>query len=445
LAYILIRPEWDSLFLNMPHIQVKRDNKFGIKTFKGNDILEAKYEQISKFVDGFLTTRILNNWGIYSTTGLNCGPQMELNQAEIGKGGKAIVSNKNSSGLWDLKQKKWLLENSNQILQFSSSQNWISISKSGTCSIYDLARNQNIQTPFDSISVLDADDGIRAFKGNKVSFTSFPSFAEGKYFDNASPLAAKKMFLCELNKKKGVVKNISLIVEPIYDLITYYSGSIDSYLIGSNSGKQSLMDINGKVLYEVEYSRLIPTTKKNSIFVKDYKWGLASNTGGIIYEAKFDSITSPRKELDLWDFPLIGWKKGKSQLLDEKGKMLSDLEKFEWIYLSEGLWAQNSKEGYKLFNSIGLRQGELTFEKIDQFNEGSAPAKQNGKWGFINPFGRFNIPNQFEQVIAFKSGIAYAKQNGKWGVLKKNGSWLVKPIGIEVAIEENGKRRLVMP
>jgi hypothetical protein len=125
--------------------------------------------------------------------------------------------------------------------------------------------------------------------------------------------------------------------------------------------------------------------------------------------------------------------------------MLSDLEKFEWIYLSEGLWAQNSKEGYKLFNSIGLRQGELTFEKIDQFNEGSAPAKQNGKWGFINPFGRFNIPNQFEQVIAFKSGIAYAKQNGKWGVLKKNGSWLVKPIGIEVAIEENGKRRLVMP
>jgi hypothetical protein len=77
-----------------------------------------------------------------------------------------------------------------------------------------------------------------------------------------------------------------------------------------------------------------------------------------------------------------------------------------------------------------------------EFSEGNAPVKLDGKWGFINLFGRVVIPNQFEEVLPYKSGIAYARQNGKWGVLKRNGTWLVKPIGKGVSIDKTGKRTL---
>jgi hypothetical protein len=55
------------------------------------------------------------------------------------------------------------------------------------------------------------------------------------------------------------------------------------------------------------------------------------------------------------------------------------------------------------------------------------------------------IPTRFEEVLPYQNGIAYAKESGKWGVLKKNGSWLVKPVGLGVDIDETGKRRLRMP
>jgi hypothetical protein len=315
----------------------------------------------------------------------------------------------------------------------------------GKCNIFDIFKSSYVHTAYDSISVADYDETVRAYKGGKVTFTTFPTFSEGKFYDKALPLNLKNYFLSEQNNRFGIVQSTISIVEPTYDLIKSFKGSTENYFVGSTSGKECLMDVTGKVILKPDFLKVIPATKKNTVFQTDGKWGLCSTSGFILLEARYDSISSPKKDFSLWDFPLVAWKKGKSQLLNEKGIQITDLEKVEWVYLDEGLWAQKSREGYKLFNSSGIIQGTLVFEKIENFSEGSAPALLNGKWGFTNPFGRLNIQSQFEQVIGFKSGIAYAKQNGKWGVLKKNGTWLVKPIGKDVKIESDGKRRLIMP
>jgi len=63
----------------------------------------------------------------------------------------------------------------------------------------------------------------------------------------------------------------------------------------------------------------------------------------------------------------------------------------------------------------------------------------------VNAFGRLVIPARFDEVLPFKNGVAFASQNGLWGVLKKNGTWLQKPIGIGVSTDEGGNRKIILP
>jgi len=446
MAYLIIRPNWDSIKLNIPLVQVKNENKYGLKTFRGKDVIEAKYDQISKYSDGYCSARIDKSWVIFSTTGSISSPAGEISSVQIGKEGKAIIRNEASAGLWDLKQKKWILESKKQSIHFSNSKNWLEITAMGKCKLYDLNKNSWIETSYDSISKIDSDQILRAYKNGKVTLTSYPTFIEGIYYTTAIPLKLKDFYLVESEMKFGVVNATKkIILNPIYNQIKCKSGLKENYFVVTLNNKQGLFDESGKEIMKAEFTTIYPGVKKVSLTAKESKWGITLHSGEVLVEHKFDSITSPKMDMELVDFPVVVWKKEKAQLVNEKGNFLTEPERVEWVSLNEGAWARITKDGYKLYNQQGKAQGMLVLEKIEDFDDGSAPVKLDGKWGFINLFGRLNIPNQFEQVFGFKAGIAYAKQNGKWGVLKKNGSWLIKPIGIDVMIDEEGKRRLVIP
>jgi len=446
LAFIIIRPDWDTIKLSIPLVMVKKENKYGLKTLKGKEVLEPKYDKISNFTDGYCAARKDNLWYIYSTSGAIASPPNEILFSKIGKGAKAIIYTKDLCGLWDLKQRKWILEGKKQSIIFSLSQNWVSIFDSGKFKILDLSKGVPVEQIYDSLSSQDSDQMVRAYKNNKVTITSYPSFSEGTYFESAIPTKLEKYFLAGDEQNYGLISaNNKLIIDVKYQKITILSGKNENYIVPESNKKQSLFDESGKIILNPEFSKIYPGVKQTTIYVKESKWGIVKNTGEILIEPKFDSITTPKKEFDLVDFPVIGWKKGKVQLIDEKGVSITEPEKVDWISLGEGAWAKKTKDGYSLFNNSGNAQGSLLFEQIEAFQEGSAPVKLGGNWGFINLYGKLNIPNQFEQVLSYKSGLAYAKQNGKWGVLKKNGAWLIKPIGIGVELDEDGKRKLVIP
>lgn len=62
------------------------------------------------------------------------------------------------------------------------------------------------------------------------------------------------------------------------------------------------------------------------------------------------------------------------------------------------------------------------------FSEGFAPAKINGKWGFINSGGNFFIQPKFEDIyIGFCNGLAPVKQNGLWGYIDRDGTMIIEP------------------
>ena len=66
------------------------------------------------------------------------------------------------------------------------------------------------------------------------------------------------------------------------------------------------------------------------------------------------------------------------------------------------------------------------YETADDFSEGLAPVRSNGKWGYIDTTGREVIPCIYDHAEKFKNGLA-AVGNGKgsaqqWGYIDKTGS-----------------------
>ena len=82
-----------------------------------------------------------------------------------------------------------------------------------------------------------------------------------------------------------------------------------------------------------------------------------------------------------------------------------------------------------LKNQDGEGVGQDVLEAVGPFGDERAPAKElGGKWGYLDPEGKWAIPPRFERANVFHGGLAAAKEpGGKWGYLKPDGSWGLEP------------------
>ncbi|MGA2593889.1 MAG: WG repeat-containing protein [Bryobacteraceae bacterium] len=67
------------------------------------------------------------------------------------------------------------------------------------------------------------------------------------------------------------------------------------------------------------------------------------------------------------------------------------------------------------------------FQGARDFSEGLAAVEKDGKWGFIEPDGRFRVQPAFEAVRSYNGGLAATKYDGKWGYLDRASQWVIRP------------------
>ena len=61
------------------------------------------------------------------------------------------------------------------------------------------------------------------------------------------------------------------------------------------------------------------------------------------------------------------------------------------------------------------------YDDVDEFSEGFAKIKLNGKWGFVNEHGEEVIPFKYDDVTMFSGGFAEVALDGKWGKVNARG------------------------
>jgi hypothetical protein len=446
LAFTMLRPEFSSVVLNWQFLQTKSTSGSGLRTLRGIPVLEEKYDTISAFQDGFASIRWADSAQIINSRGKFNLPSGKYGKITLLKDGFALVQKEGKTGFWLAEKKVWHTEPRYEQAEVSADRTWVSIRQADGTFVIQPSRNEPVsKVTWDKLQTEDPATAIRAEKSGKVFLISVSKQAPVKAYNEVRPLG-QGFFACRDGADFSLISGLSDQILPSeYSSIQKYSTSAGTCFAAKKAGNVLLYSDKGKPMHQGVFDEIIPAPAKKYIAASGGKWGIAKSDGAWIAENRYDSVKVIFRLLDEARFPVVFYRKGKSVLVDEQGREVTDLALCAWFDGGEGKIFRKLNSGLALLDVQGKVQGDFIFEDFRPFSEGNALVKSNGRWGFVNHSGKLVVPARFEDALSFQGGIAYAKENGLWGVLKKNGSWLVKPSGIGVATEADGKRRLILP
>jgi hypothetical protein len=446
LAFIIQRPEFESIRLNGNYLQTRRNGKSGLRTLRNGIILEDRFDTIFSAQTGFYALKWGDSVQIADNRGKWNLPPAKYQQIDLLNSGFALIRQNGKTGCWNPHDKKWILPPEDMQAEIAAGRDWVCLSRPGKGKILQEAAGTSLSnTEWDFLDLRDPVSHVRASKAGKIFLISSRNQTAAKGFEEIIPLG-NRFFACREQGKMGLLFGDNKLVIPFqFESIRKLSTSAGWVFSGIKNGKEVLFNENGKALQQGEFDQILPATGKLFPARAEGRWGIARSDGSWLLENRFDSLQIIFRLADECRFPLAFFRKGKSVLINETGKEISEALPCQWLDAGEGKLFRKKDGQLQLFDSNGKQLGELSAADFKPFSEGNAAVKVQGSWGFINHSGRLVIPARFEELLPFANGLAYAREKGLWGVLRKNGSWLVKPSGIAVATDAAGKRKLVFP
>ena len=166
----------------------------------------------------------------------------------------------------------------------------------------------------------------------------------------------------------------------------------------ADNGKFALMSGNGEMLTDSRYTLLKMLTNGKILFEENGKYGVMDESANVTVPGDYTWLVSNGAggylalRTDVWDNSPDG-----VYLISEKGDV--------------------SPTGVKVASFL-----------VD-FSEGLSPAlsTENGKYGYLNHEGQWEIRPQYAYADAFESGIAVATLDSGSGVIDRKGSWQITP------------------
>ncbi len=173
----------------------------------------------------------------------------------------------------------------------------------------------------------------------------------------------------------------------------------DLYSVKSaETGKFSLMTKEGEMLTESRYTLFNRIAEDAVLFELDGKYGVMDERANVTVPAEYTWLVS-----------------------NGSGGYLA---------LRTDVW-DNSPDGVYLINEKGdvSPTGVKVASFLVDFSEGLSPAlsTENGKYGYLNHEGQWEIRPQYAYADAFESGIAVATLDSGSGVIDRKGSWQITP------------------
>lgn len=176
---------------------------------------------------------------------------------------------------------------------------------------------------------------------------------------------------------------------------------------GFPCAKNCLIDTKGKVVLKTDYYISYINNNNNLIFIKPHReymledreeTGIMDMTGKIILE--------PRYKISPWSY-------------------------YYYIFLENGK--------YGIMNPFDKTIiVEPKFDNIGYLHNGLAPAKINGKYGYIDTTGTFVIEPQFDKAGGFQGNLARVSVRHKYGFIDKTGMFVIEPQFDEAELFYNG-------
>ena len=215
------------------------------------------------------------------------------------------------------------------------------------------------------------------------------------WFEGAFDFEKGGLAPASLNGKWGLI-NLKGVweIEPRFEGISVFSSV--GLALARLEGKTGYINRKGEWAIPPQFERgWVFTTAGLALVMRNGKEGVIDTKGDWVVEPVFDSIH-------------FSVNNGKT---DITGPALAERQgKWSLSALPENAWT------------------ELPIDHTYGFSEGLAPASLNGKWGYINPEGKWEIEPQFETVShSFSDGLAFVRQGGLDGFIRADGSFAISP------------------
>lgn len=285
---------------------------------------------------------------------------------------------------------------------------------------------------------------------------------EGNYvvepiYDNINEFY-EGLAIVSLNDKYGVInKKGEIVVEPQYDRIDNFEDGLAKFQLNDKYG---FINKEGKVAIEpkfdsvnnfvdglatVEYCNNYGFINKEGNYVIDPLLDWADSFHNGLAKARFEDklgyidktgrfvikpIYTDGSRFYDEGYAVVyttgnAFSGGDWHYIDTKGNTITDLQPYTNSDNLEPFEDSNTKK-WKYVNSIGDAVIEAQFDYAENFSDGLAAVKINGKYGFIDKTGNFVIKAKYNFAHNFSEGLAYVEdeENGI-GFIDKTGKLII--------------------
>lgn len=205
-----------------------------------------------------------------------------------------------------------------------------------------------------------------------------------------------------------------------------------------HNGRFGFMDRSGRIVIQPQFDDALNFSEGMARVKVGQKVGFIDRSGSIVITPQFDDAESfvyGRAGVKLccggWDQRHSGDRYG---FIDTDGKYIGAPE-FLWVGQFSGdrsgdlapVQASTGRAGF--ISRSGKIAIEPSFEETSVFGfiGGPAPARSNGKWGYIDHAGQWVIDPQFDSAWNFSDGLAPVAISGKWGYIDSRGKFAINP------------------
>ena len=262
------------------------------------------------------------------------------------------------------------------------------------------------------------------------------------------PLTAK------LNGRWGLLDDQGQwVVEPIYEQLRMANEAFEF----RQDQKWGAISRSGQILIPPVFDEINSSPTSSHITVRIGKrWAIADRSGKLIGSAEYERV-------NVYDPGLAVVQRGNQQEMIEvptekplplrHDAIYPTQHRQRWIVKTNGLYGVSDRSGnpiikqeHPLIGRKGANHFEVSnarlralttidgkfltdfiFQQIGEFNDGLAPAKIEGKWGFIDAKGGMVIEARFSYAYPFLQGLAPVSIDKKYGYIDKTGAFVIRP------------------
>lgn len=297
---------------------------------------------------------------------------------------------------------------------------------------------------------------------NGLSIVAFEHYGDNKfYFINKQGKKISNIYnhvsdfneglaCVEYDGWRGLIdKNANKVLKCNCDKADFFNGLLEvSIEVSAKESKTAFIEKNGNMKFVSPFSSSDGCSYflNSSIIVNRKKNNIYDLNGSKLIP--FDDIINVFGYYNGW--VRIEKKDGKRGFFNIETKKLSDFSyenaELEKYISSEGFSAVKINGKYGFVDNFGKLVIPAIYEKVDYFCEGLAPVLLKNKWGFIDKTGKLVIPAKFEAYStsvevhdenskyfnndsdfneitkSFNNGLIRVMLNQKWGIIDKFGN-----------------------